>query len=86
MPDVTVNVSFEERAKDQPPSDQLLTKEELVRLLRVSARTVRKWVHDKTIPYVVLSGRVFFQREEIIKWLEGRPPYKPRDIKRSRKE
>jgi excisionase family DNA binding protein len=55
-------------------SDEVLTKEQLAKLLNVSERTVERWVEERTVPFVILPQRgsrcnVRFLKPTILSWL-----------------
>jgi excisionase family DNA binding protein len=57
--------------------EDVLTYEEAARLLRVSERTLERWVAEKQVPYVRLPRRgswasVRFLRSQLVRWLEKR--------------
>jgi excisionase family DNA binding protein len=57
--------------------EDVLTYEEAARLLRVSERTLERWVSERAVPFVRLPVRgrwsgVRFLRSELLRWLEKR--------------
>lgn len=52
--------------------NNLLDKPQLGRLLRVSVKTIDKWVCDRDIPYLKVGRLVRFDEQEIASWLELR--------------
>jgi len=50
----------------------LLTKEEVRRLLRISRGTLDLMMKRKELPYVKLQRRVLFRKQDIDKFLESR--------------
>ena len=56
-------------------TEELLTYTEVAELLKVSERTIERWVAESRIPYVRLPKRgswtsVRFLKSQLIKWLE----------------
>jgi len=49
--------------------DEVLTKEELAKFLKVTERTVDK-MRDKGMPYFKIGTNVRFRKEKVLKWLE----------------
>jgi excisionase family DNA binding protein len=54
--------------------DEIMTKEQLAELLRVSKRTVERWVEEGRIPFIRLPRRgakcsVRFLRSNVLRWL-----------------
>lgn len=47
---------------ETPPQDEILLYPEAARLLRISERTLRRYVADGTVPHVRLGGSVRFSR------------------------
>ena len=52
--------------------EELLTIEELSKLIKVSKSTIYRWTHEKYIPHVKIGGLVRFDPKEIKKWLDKR--------------
>lgn len=56
-----------------PPTDDYLAPAEAARLLRVSPRTLLRWLQDGRIPHEVSqSGEPRLRREEVMRFIE--PP------------
>lgn len=50
----------------------LLTLSQVADLLRVSVKTVRRWMLSKRLPHVRLGRVVRFQEDELLRWIEAR--------------
>jgi excisionase family DNA binding protein len=50
----------------------LLTLPEVAELLRVSDKTVRRWMLSKRLPHVRLGRVVRFRQDELLRWIEAR--------------
>lgn len=50
--------------------DAILTIDDTADLLKVSARTIRTWMHDRKLPHKKLDRTVRFSRAAILKWME----------------
>lgn len=72
--------------EDQQIADQdILSYAETAQLLRVSGRTLERWVRERRIPYVQYPRRgaksgIRFVRSQVVKWLEQQTvrPARPR--------
>lgn len=49
--------------------DEVLTKEEISKLLKVTERTIDK-MRDKGMPYFKVGTNIRFRKEKVLKWLE----------------
>jgi excisionase family DNA binding protein len=49
---------------------KLLNVNEVAALLSVSPKTIRKYVWEKTIPYLKINGHVRFEKQRLYEWLE----------------
>jgi excisionase family DNA binding protein len=52
--------------------DVLLNVEQVAKMLGVSQAAIRKWVLNKTIPYLKLNGLVRFSLPDIREWQKKR--------------
>ena len=52
--------------------ETLLTTDEVSEMLRISPRTIEKWVRQRRIPYLKVGRCVRFYRADVIKWLDKR--------------
>jgi excisionase family DNA binding protein len=52
--------------------EALLTIADLAAVLKVTEKTVRKYVLENSIPYIKIVGAVRFVPTEIEQWIEGR--------------
>lgn len=62
--------------KEQPPGaggEELLTRKELARRLRVHVSTVDNWRDEQGLPAMVRGNRVFFDWAEVKAWLRTGP-------------
>ena len=75
----------------QTPTEQVMTVEEVVRLTGYSKATIYKFTSDRKIPFRKPDGlemvgpmRLYFQREEILDWLqsESHPTIEQENIQR----
>lgn len=72
------------RRKDFEPDDQLLTREEVMKMLCVSHSTLYHYQRKKIIPFLKIGNRVYFKKRDILNNmnLEGDPTkYKTNDEK-----
>ena len=65
--------------------EELLTIQEVSKLLKVTPSLIYKWVHYGFVPYVKLGTRVRFKQTALEKWIEkrstkGRKQYKLNNI------
>ncbi len=52
-------------------ADELLTKAEVVKLLRISPDTLERLMRKKPpLPHIKLERRVLFRKQDIDRWLE----------------
>ena len=59
-------------------NDRLVTYREAADLLRVGESTLRRWVMNRTIPFVKISSRTLFDRDQLAEWVERhRVPARP---------
>jgi excisionase family DNA binding protein len=56
---------------ETPAQDEVLLYPEAARLLRVSERTLRRWVTDGTVPHSRLGGSVRFSRAKLLELVEN---------------
>ncbi len=49
---------------------EYLTVNDIAELLSVSPKTIRKYVWQKTIPYLKINGHIRFEKVRIDEWLE----------------
>ena len=56
-------------ARTQEP-DAILTLDEAAELLKVSVRTIRTWMHLRSLPYKKCGQTVRFSRAAVLKWME----------------
>lgn len=52
--------------------DLLLTPDELAALLRVSVRTVRRWIYERKIESIRVGGLVRIRQSVVDRWLSER--------------
>ena len=52
--------------------DEVLTKEGLSKLLKVTERTIDK-MRDAGMPYFKIGSSVRFRKEKVLQWFENRP-------------
>lgn len=50
----------------------LLTLSQVANLLRVSDKTIRRWMLSKRLPHVRLGRVVRFRQDELLRWIEAR--------------
>lgn len=58
------------------PEDEMLTAQELARLLKISVKTIYRYVQEGLIPYVRIQSNVRFPKRKILEWIE-RQSYQP---------
>ena len=51
-----------------------LTIEELAGYLKLAEQTIRRWVHDREIPYCKIRRSIRFRVSEIENWIDGAEP------------
>jgi len=71
-------------------SDEVMDKKELAQMLRISERTIERWISECRIPYVRLPKRgawseIRFLKSNILAWLK-RNEVKPSKYFRSNKD
>jgi len=52
--------------------DDVLTKKEASRYLKISISTLDRLMKTKDIPYSKINGRVLFLKRDLIKWIESK--------------
>ena len=52
--------------------DEILTKEEVLKFLKVSKTVLEKLMRNKELPYIKLDRRVLFRKKDIDKFLESK--------------
>ena len=52
--------------------DELLTKKDVLELLKISTATLDRIMKKKEIPYIKLERKVLFRKSDIDKFLESR--------------
>jgi len=52
------------------PSSEFITRQELAAMLKVNLSTIHNWVKTRRIKKYCLGGRVYFNRQEIITYLQ----------------
>lgn len=50
----------------------LLTLSQVAELLRVSEKTIRRWMISKRLPHARLGRVVRFRQDELLRWIEAR--------------
>ena len=50
--------------------DELLTPEEVAKLLKVPRGTIYKWVHQRKIPHLKVGKHLRFVKAEVLEWVE----------------
>jgi excisionase family DNA binding protein len=59
--------------ESEPNTHEYLTIQEVAALLRVTARSIARWVkQDPTMPMLKIGGKVRFPRERLLRWLRAR--------------
>jgi len=53
--------------------DEILTKEELSKLLKVGIRTIDR-MRDEGMPYFKIGTAVRFRKEKVLQWIEENQP------------
>ena len=57
---------------DMPISPELLTKDDLIRILKVSRPTINRWMKNRAFPFIKLERRVLFRKADIDRYLESK--------------
>jgi len=52
--------------------DELLSVEELTRILKVSKPTVQRWCHARKLPAAKIGKAYRIRKEDLDKWYEGK--------------
>jgi excisionase family DNA binding protein len=52
------------------PSSDFITRQELAAMLKVNLSTIHNWVKTRRIKKYCLGGRVYFNRKEILAYLQ----------------
>jgi len=52
--------------------DDVLTKKEASRYLKISISTLDRLMKTKDIPYSKINGRVLFLKKDLIQWIESK--------------
>lgn len=55
---------------DSPPQDEVLTYAQAAELLKVSQRTLRRYVADGTVPSFRMGGLIRFSRTALVKLVQ----------------
>lgn len=56
---------------DTPAQDEVLTYKEAAALLKISARTLRRFVADGTVPHYRLGGQLRFSRNALLEMVQN---------------
>lgn len=56
--------------KTPPISGKLLTVNDVADLLAVSPKTIRKYIWERTIPYLKINGHIRFEQSQLDEWLD----------------
>jgi excisionase family DNA binding protein len=51
---------------------EILTTKEAARFLKISERTLKRWILEYELPYIQLKkrGKILFNKKEILDWLD----------------
>ena len=52
--------------------DDVLTKKEAAKYLKISISTLDRLMKEKKIPYSKINGRVLFLKEDLLKWVKSK--------------
>ena len=52
--------------------DDILSKKEATRYLKISMATLDRLMKEKKIPYSKINGRVLFLKDDLIKWVKSK--------------
>jgi excisionase family DNA binding protein len=58
------------KQKNDQDSDELMNRNELLKMLRISSTTLYFRMQEGTIPYLKFGRRVYFKKNEVMKSLE----------------
>lgn len=50
--------------------EEFMTKDECAKYIKVSPRTIERWVHEKTIPYRKHGHQIRFHKNDLDQWSE----------------
>lgn len=53
-------------------NDDILTKKEVAKYLKISIATINRLMKEKKIPYSKINGRVLFLKKRLIQWIESK--------------
>lgn len=53
-------------------NDDILTKKEAARYLKISIATINRLMKEKKIPYSKVNGRVLFLKRDLLQWVESK--------------
>lgn len=51
--------------------EEFLRYREAAEILRISELTLRKWVAERRVPFCKIGGRVIFEPERLMEWVQG---------------
>ena len=57
---------------DTPFFPEFLTKDDLIRILKVSRPTINRWMKNRAFPFIKLERRVLFRKTDIDRFLESK--------------
>ena len=57
---------------DTPFCSEFLTKDDLIRILKVSRPTINRWMKNRAFPFIKLERRVLFRKADIDRFLESK--------------
>jgi len=60
--------------------DDVLSKKEACKYLKISMATLDRLIKEKKIPFSKINGRVLFLKEDLINWLKSKRVVNPDEI------
>ena len=52
--------------------DEILSKKEAAKFLKISVSNLSRLMKEKKIPYSKVNGRVLFLKEDLVKWVKNK--------------
>jgi len=52
--------------------DEIMTKKEAAKFLKLSVSTIDRLMKKRDIPFSKINGKVLFQKKDLVAWLESK--------------